>query len=115
MEEKNFLIDNLIKKIDEIYIIISQCNIEVAYIELKDTIPKINAIFTELIDVIIKLKNLGVEISEEVVIQQLKNLREAYEYKDSMLLADTLRYELKDTLIFYLEIIQELEKENIMI
>lgn len=115
MEEKKILIGDLIKKIDEIYINISQCNIDVAYIELKDIMPLINSIFTELINVIIKLKTLGIEVSEEVVIQQLKNLLEAYEYRDSMLLADTLLYEIKDTLIFYLEIMQELEKENIML
>ncbi|MCI5602813.1 MAG: hypothetical protein MR361_04880, partial [Clostridiales bacterium] len=58
---------------------------------------------------------LGVEFPEEIVIQQINNLADAIENKDTILLADTLNYEIKNTLLFYIDVINELEKNNIMV
>ena len=115
MDEKKKIVSDLINKIDGIYGDIAVCNLEAGYTALSNAIPVINSVFAEFIRYIPKLKELGVDIPADVLIQQLKNLLEAYEYKDSMLLADTLQYEIKDTLTLYLEILQELEKENIML
>ncbi|MBQ3544342.1 MAG: hypothetical protein IJA34_05065 [Lachnospiraceae bacterium] len=85
-----------------------------AFSESQETINN-NIVFTEFIEMIPKLQQLGVDIPIEVILQQLKNLVDAYEYRDSMLLADTLRYEINDSLQVYLEILEQLEKENIML
>lgn len=108
-------IKKLINKIDNIYVNISKCDINTAYTMLNEIMPDINKCLMEFVSKIPELNKLGVDIPTDVIVQQLKNLLEAYKYKDSMLLADTLHYEINDTLTVYLEIIQELEKENIIV
>lgn len=113
MKEKKKIIIVLIDKLNTCYEDLTHCNVKKAYGNLKDYISDINKVFMEFIVMIPKLEKLGVKIPSEVLIQQLKNLLEAYEYEDSMLLADTLRYEIIDTLNLYVDISDELEKENI--
>ena len=113
MKERKEATIILIEKIDDCYNDFTRCDIKKGYEKLKDYISDINKIFMEFIAIIPKLKELGVDIPSDVLIQQLKNLLEAYEYRDSMLLADTLRYEIIDTLSLYVEIMEELDKENI--
>lgn len=86
-----------------------------AFENIRYVIKVNNDIFTEFFSLVPLLKQLGVDIPIEVIAQQLNNLIIAYEKHDSMLLADTLRYEINDSLQVYLEILQELEKENIML
>lgn len=86
-----------------------------AFSQSQEIINDNNIVFTEFIKMIPKLQQLGVDIPMDVILQQLKNLVEAFEYRDSMLLDDTLRYEINDSLQVYLEILEQLEKENIVL
>ena len=45
----------------------------------------------------------GGDFPIDVVLQQIQNLNEAYTAKDEVLLADTLEYEIQNTLQVYLE------------
>ena len=86
-----------------------------AFSENKETINKNNIVFTKFIEMTPKLQQLGVDIPMDVILQQLRNLVDAFEYRDSMLLVDTLKYEINDSLQLYLEILEQLEKENIVL
>lgn len=45
----------------------------------------------------------GEDFPMDVVLQQIQNFNEAYEAKDEVMLADTLEYEIKNTLLTYIE------------
>lgn len=114
MRDKNEIIE-LIKKNEEVCKNIYEGNTGKAFLTKQDIIIKNQKVFSEFIELIPKLKPLGVDIPLEVILQQLKNLIEAYEFSDAVLLMDTLKYEINDSLVLYKEIIEELEKENIVI
>ena len=42
----------------------------------------------------------------------MKNLMTGFEKRDTVLLADTMEYEIKNTLLFYNDILKELAKEQ---
>ena len=65
---------------------------------------QINNIYTELIEKSDYYHEKGIEVPTQVLIMQLQNLLDAYENKDIIMLADTLEYEVKETLFFYNEI-----------
>ena len=46
-----------------------------------------------------------------IIFQQIKNLENALRDKDDFMLADTLKYEISNTLNYYLEIVNEYGKE----
>ena len=106
---------NLIKKNLKICNKIYACDTGEAFMQKEDTMVSNNVVFSEFIELIPKLKAYGVDIPMDVILQQLKNLIEAYEYNDAMLLADTLKYEINDSLQLYIEIMEQLKKENIVI
>ena len=87
-----------------------------------DGFEKLNGMMNELTNILGEIidgkeifSKLEVEFPEEIVIQQINNLADAIENKDTILLADTLNYEIKNTLLFYIDVINELEKNNIMV
>ena len=67
-------------------------------------------IYTSFITQIPELKNAGIEIDEETILQQVKNLNDAIEQKDLIELYDTLKYEVADTFRIYREIKTEMEQ-----
>jgi len=80
--------------------------------ELASCIKDINGILRDFIGRIEEFKNYGIEVPEDVILNQIKNLMNGYEEKDSILLADTMEYEIKNTILFYTDILNELEKEQ---
>lgn len=54
-----------------------------------------------------KYKKVGIEIPEDVLIMQLNNLMDGIENKDVIKIADTLEYEICNTVDFYNELLQE--------
>ena len=79
------------------------------YDEVKNIIPDMQRIYKEFIELIPALNNIGMEIDINVPIMQLKNLLEALESKDKVMMFDTLNYEIKDTLSLYDEIKEIME------
>ena len=63
---------------------------------------------TEFIELIPKLQTAGIDIPQDVILKQISNMAEGYEYRDNVLLADTLDYEILDTLQLYVEILEQL-------
>ena len=49
---------------------------------------------------------------EDIILTQMKNLMTGFEKRDTVLLADTMEYEIKNTLLFYNDILKELAKEQ---
>lgn len=79
------------------------------YDEVKNIIPDMQRIYKEFIELIPALNNIGMEIDINVPIMQLKNLLEALESRDKVMMFDTLNYEIKDTLSLYDEIREIME------
>lgn len=82
------------------------------YEEIKNIIPGINKQYENLIVLIPSLIEIGVEISVEGVISQLRALLTAVEQKNKVSIYDVLKYEIKDTIEFYEEIITTMSEED---
>ena len=70
----------------------------------------INHHIGEVIAIMMKIVQWGQEMVEageafpiDTVLQQVQNLNEAYTAKDEVLLADTLEYEIRNTIYVYME------------
>lgn len=57
----------------------------------------------------VQIANSGVELPVEVLLQQLENVESAYVKKDMVLMADTLEYEVREGVCFYIEILKCME------
>lgn len=95
------------KLIEEIDIMIEKIhNTEPDTYKLFSTLlAKISKIYKEFIEIIPKLNEIGMEISIEGVTSQLVTLAEAIKVYDKVEIYDCLKYEIRDTLIFYNEIL----------
>lgn len=100
----------VIDELNEVSIKLWQCN-EESYKEFEkkcaDWMRIINQVLTDLS--IWKQQNN--DIALDVIFQQIKNLENALQYKDDFMLADTLKYEISNTLNYYLEIVNEYGKK----
>lgn len=115
MSEKVRYIEDILNKIEDIYVLLCQGDKKDGFEKLNSMMNELTNILGEMLDGKEIFNKLEVEFPEEVVIQQINNLADAIEHKDTMLLADTLNYEIKNTLLFYVDVINELEKNNIMV
>lgn len=80
--------------------------------ELISCIKKLNLILKEFTDRVPEFQKLGVDVPEDIILTQMKNLMTGFEKRDTILLADTMEYEIKNTLLFYNDILKELAKEQ---
>lgn len=106
-------IDNLIIKIGEITSLLYQNNTSSAYKFFNNIMPQLNDIIAEFIEDIPRFKQFDVDIPQEVILSQLDNLLDAFENKDTIMLADTLEYEIKQALMVYKDILEQLDKDGI--
>lgn len=98
-------------RLDSVYDMLCQNNTTPAMKEISEIMPGLNGIITKLISEIPYYRQLGVDLPEDVIIAQLNNLLDAFEQKDMVMLADSLKYELSDTLQVYEEILTQLAVE----
>lgn len=112
MKEKLKEIEELIQCTEDTYRVLCK-DVGEGFATFQSNVQKITVIMGEILDNAARIQELGVEFPVEVVIQQLTNIAEACEKSDAVMLADTLHYEIKDTLLFYKEIISEMIKENL--
>lgn len=103
----------LLKKIEEIYQDICRTDYSIAENKLNQEISNIAKTVTEFLEMSGVLQQYEIEVPQDIILAQLQNLLTAFERKDQILLADTLHYEIADTLEFYIEILQEMKKENL--
>lgn len=102
-------VKEIINCIDEIINNLYNYNINI-YEELSGIIPEINKFYQDFICIIPKLNEIGFDISLDGIISQIKELSDAIENRDKVLMFDTLNYEIKDTLEFYDEILRIMNK-----
>ncbi len=76
-------------------------------IAINNVINETVSIINYFISAIPYLNNLGLDIPKEVVEMQIKNLEDGLKNKDCFMLADTLKYEINDTLAVVCELISE--------
>jgi len=65
------------------------------------------ALMNVFIGVIPALNKMGIDVPRDVIDAQVENLQNGLEYKDLYLLADTLKYEINDTLTIIGELVAE--------
>lgn len=111
IEEISEVFDTIDKINEEIY----EGNYGHAFIMIGESLKYISDIMQDFIQYIPIFKECGIDIPLEVVVGQLNNLMDAYEHKDTMMLWDTLNYEIKDTFEYYIEIKKEFEKQGVSI
>jgi len=67
---------------------------------LEEVFPEISTVYLSFINNSEKYSEKGIDIPLNILISQMKNLIEAYESKDIIMLADTLKYEIYNGLSF---------------
>ncbi len=100
MKEKE--IQNTIRLTEEMTLKLWQASDNV-WSDINEQIEKVILAMTEIVEWAQTLVEAGEDFPIDVVLQQIQNLNEAYTAKDEVLLADTLEYEIKNTLYVYLE------------
>lgn len=84
---------------------------ESEFLDMGEKIGDIIEIYTNFIKELPEFKTVGIEIDEDIILQQVKNLNDAIQHKDLIELYDTLKYEVADTFHIYREIKMEKEQE----
>lgn len=74
---------------------------ETAFQKLEQVMQTITSVYLKLLGDILKIRETGIDISEEVILQQLKNMEQALKKKDVVLLHDTIKYEVLGALSIY--------------
>ena len=99
-------IANVLEKIER-----EDClNEEETFASLEGYLQEIISVYMALIGDLPEYKKMGIDLPEEVILQQVKNLDEAVQYHDLIKLYDTLKYEVQDTFNLYKEIKIEMRK-----
>lgn len=80
-----------------------------AYKELSAVLGKLNEIIVSFVSIIPELNRQGLELSEDMIVRQLKNVVDGFEFHDNILLADSLEYEIMDSLGVYSEILAQIQ------
>ena len=74
----------------------------------EEMMPQIIKVMSELIE-LLNGETLTDENPINILLQQLKNLENSYKQQDIVVLADTLEYEIADSMGFYMDIINNVE------
>lgn len=100
--DKTMNIDLVIPIIEDMIMNLRQCT-DTVWKEVNTHIGVVISMMTEIINWAQDLIGKGEEFPMDMVIQQIQNLNDAYMAKDEVLLADTLEYEIKNTVYLYME------------
>lgn len=94
--------------VDEIDCIVKKIHSTEAdtYIQFSELISKIQMKYEEFVRIIPSLNEIGMDISIEGVVSQLNELYSAVKVFDKVRIYDCLEYNIKDTLLFYNEILK---------
>lgn len=80
-----------------------------AITEVGEILPELVRIFQELFRMAEAQITEIPEIPVDILIQQLENFEQFYQQQDIVQLADTLEYELQESIRFYIEILKNME------
>ncbi len=106
MSEKSY--EAILDKIKDIIINLRQGKDKEAYKNINEQMPVINELFVDIIRNINIIKEKGIDVSENIVMMQLENMIDGLENKDDVKLADTLEYEISETIRAYKDIIEQI-------
>ena len=98
--------DGISDKIENIIINLRQGKDREAYKDINEQMPVINELFVDIIRNINIFKENGIDVSENIIMMQLENMVDGLENKDDVKLADTLEYEISQTINVYKEIMK---------
>lgn len=99
--------EKLFIQIDELIDLMYKNEVVMAFQKLSEYIPDITNCINSFILNITKYNSMGANISENIVIRQINNLLDGIENKDVLLIADTLKYEIKPSLKIYQQILSQ--------
>lgn len=94
----------VLEKINDIVIKMRQGKDKDAYKDINEQMSVINEIFVNVIKDITLFKENGIDVSENIIMMQLENMMDGLKYKDDVKLADTLEYEISETIKMYSKI-----------
>lgn len=103
-------IDLIIKNVEECANYLYANNIDKAQNILGNMIQDINGIYLHYINNAREYTKYEIEIPVQVLLSQMQNLIDAIDNKDILQMADSLWYEIKEGLLFFNEIENELAK-----
>lgn len=101
--EKN--ISDIIKRIDD-FVEILYCNYNDAIKEIANIVTLIEPYMVKFIENVDYYNKYGENIDKNILIQQLQNLLDGINYSDQIEIADSLKYEIKESLLVYSELVQ---------
>lgn len=81
---------------------------EETFPSLEGYLQDVVAVYMALIQELPAYKQQGIDLPEDVILQQVRNLEEAVQHKDMVKLHDTFCYEVLNTFELYLEIRKEM-------
>lgn len=99
--------ESLLEKLQKVILELRQ-NREYAVAHTAEVLPELVQIFQVLLGMA-ETQTKEVEIPTDILLQQLENFEQFYRQEDIVQLADTLEYEMKETIFFYLEILKNME------
>lgn len=105
--EQNII--NIIEKIDE-FVEMIYCDFNEAMKHIKVAVTLIEPYMVSFLSKIDYYNKCGEKIDKNILIHQLQNLAEGIEYKDQIEMTDTLKYEIRESLLVYNELVQIYEK-----
>lgn len=73
-----------------------------------ETVNNVNNTYLGYINRADELKNRGIDIPVDILLSQMKNLMTAIDSKDIIMLADTMLYEIKEGMLFFIDVENEL-------
>ena len=100
--------ESLLEKLQKVILELRQ-NQEHAVAHTAEMLPELVQIFQTLFGMA-ETETKEVEIPTGILLQQLENFEQFYQQGDTVQLADTLEYEIKETVSFYLEILENMEQ-----
>ena len=101
--------ESLLEKMQKVILELRQ-NQEHAVAHTAEVLPELVQIFRVLLGMA-ETQTKEVEIPTDILLQQLENFEQFYRQEDIVQLADTLEYEMKETISFYLEILKNMERK----
>lgn len=104
MSEKSY--EDILDKIENIIINLRQGKDREAYKDINEQMPVVNELFVDIIRNINIFKENGIDVSENIIMMQLENMIDGLENKDDVKLADTLEYEISQTINVYKDIMK---------
>lgn len=94
-------IDRLLERISYLTTELYKNNLIGVANEMDGIFAKISQLLLKLIEDSIAYKEKGFDVPQDILIAQLKNFMVAFEKKDVLMLADSLKYEIYEALSYY--------------